>query len=60
MYRAAYDFKATNENALDFKENDLFTVLDSTRDQYWWLVQNGKGQVGFVPANYLKKNEVPL
>ena len=59
MYRALYDFQASEPTALSFETSDQFTVMD-TGDPYWWLVQNGYGQVGFVPANYLQQDEVGL
>ncbi len=57
MYRAIYSYEGHQEHTLDFIENDQFTVMD-TRDQYWWLVQNGFGEIGYVPANYLEADEV--
>ena len=57
MYRAQYDFECTEDQALSFSANDTFTVMD-TSDPYWWLVQNGYGQVGYVPENYLVKDDV--
>ena len=57
MYRAIYSYEGQQEHTLDFIEDDQFTVMD-TRDQYWWLVQNGFGEIGYVPANYLEADEV--
>ena len=57
MYKALYSFEGQDSSALSFTENDCFTVLES-KDQYWWLVQNGSGQVGYVPANYITKDTV--
>ena len=57
MFRAVYDFETQENQALSFTKDDLFTVMD-TSDQYWWLVQNGFGEVGFVPANYLEQDSV--
>ena len=57
MYKALYDFSIEDENGLSFHVNDKFTVLDNG-GPHWWLVQNGTGQVGFVPGNYLATDEV--
>ena len=57
MYRALYPFENDDSNVLCCKAGDKFTVLDSS-DANWWLAQNGKGQVGYVPANYLAIDEV--
>ena len=59
MFRALYEFQSAEPTVLNFEPNDQFTVMDSS-DPYWWLVQNGYGQVGFVPANYLQEDEVSV
>ena len=58
MFQAIYSYKATASNALSFTTKDIFTVVDTSLDKHWWLVQNGKGEVGYVPSNYLSKIEV--
>ena len=60
MYKALYDFTISDENGLSFAANERFTVLDSQKDPHWWLVQNGTGKIGFVPANYLAEDEVSV
>ncbi len=57
MYKAAYQYESQDASSLSFQENDRFTVMD-TSNEFWWLVQNGNGQVGYVPANYLEKDDV--
>ena len=57
MYRAAYTFKGDDNRALSFQEGDKFTVIDRA-DDHWLLAQNGFGQVGYIPANYVVKDEV--
>lgn len=57
MYRALYKFSSSDHGALSFKENDKFTVLEA-RDEHWWLVQNGFGNIGYIPKNYVKLQEV--
>ena len=59
MFRAMYDFTSREATALSFQCSDQFTVMD-TSDPYWWLVQNGYGQIGYVPASYLQQIEVSL
>ena len=60
MYKALYRFESVDENSLSFGENEKFTVLDTSSDPHWWLVQNGTGKLGYVPANYLSKEAVSI
>jgi len=57
MYRAQFAFNSSEAGVLPCVVGDQFTVLDSSTDQ-WWLVQNGQGQVGYVPASYLVADDV--
>ena len=42
------------ENELDLNEGDTVVYLMKHDDnEHWWLVEDGKGQVGYVPAAYL-------
>ncbi|KAK2182728.1 hypothetical protein NP493_340g03079 [Ridgeia piscesae] len=59
MYRALYAFKSDNPNALGFDAGERFTVIDDKKDSHWWLVQNDRDEVGYVPANYVKRDETP-
>lgn len=57
MYRAQFAFVSSEAGALPCAVGDLFTVIDSSNEQ-WWLVQNGNGQIGYVPANYIVADDV--
>jgi len=57
MYRAQFAFDSSEAGVLLFDVGDPFTVID-TSDEHWWLAQNGRGQVGYVPANYLIADDV--
>jgi len=57
MYRAQFVFSSSEASVLPCAVGDQFTVIDSSNDQ-WWLVQNGQGQVGYVPASYLVADDV--
>ena len=59
MYRALYRFNSTDDQALSFEAGDQFTVMDTT-DNNWWLVQNGFGQVGYAPTNYITSDDVSI
>ena len=40
-------------NELDLNERDTVVYLMKHDDnEHWWLVEDGKGQVGYVPAAY--------
>ena len=55
---ATYDYKKNPEspvgNELDVNEGDTLVYLMPNEDnEHWLLVEDGKGQVGYVPATYL-------
>ena len=44
-------------NELDLNESDTVVYLMKHDDNvYWWLVEGGKGQVGYVPVAYVMIN----
>lgn len=49
---ALYDYDATEEGELSFKEGDQIKVLDNSGD--WWMGEL-KGQTGMFPSNYVQK-----
>lgn len=54
MLKALYDFEATLAKTLSFTEGEFFFLQQSNAKQRnWWHVVNKKGQVGFVPSNYV-------
>lgn len=52
---ALYDYEATNETELSFKEGDILTITE--RDGSGWWYAEIDGRVGFTPANYLQVQE---
>lgn len=56
MLKALYNFKATFAKTLSFQENDHFILHQTNAKQKnWWQVINVKGDIGFVPSNYVDK-----
>ncbi|XP_012549543.1 NCK-interacting protein with SH3 domain isoform X1 [Bombyx mori] len=54
MLKALFDFEATLAKTLSFSEGEYFHLQQSnTKQRNWWHVVNRKGQVGFVPSNYV-------
>ena len=53
-YVAAYDYDATAEGDLTFREGDILYVLSCDEDG-WAQAVNVNGQQGTVPMNYLEK-----
>ncbi|KOB75852.1 Transcription initiation factor TFIID subunit 5, partial [Operophtera brumata] len=54
MLKALFDFEATLAKTLSFTEGELFYLQQTnTKQRNWWHVVNRKGQVGFVPSNYV-------
>ncbi|XP_050409446.1 NCK-interacting protein with SH3 domain [Patella vulgata] len=60
MYRALYGYKSSLSDYLSFDASDRFTLLDaenqkSDQQKEWLLAQNGIGELGYVPYNYIEK-----
>ncbi|XP_030038903.2 NCK-interacting protein with SH3 domain [Manduca sexta] len=54
MLKAMFDFEATLAKTLSFSEGEFFYLQQTnTKQRNWWHVVNKKGQVGFVPSNYV-------
>ncbi|XP_063378241.1 NCK-interacting protein with SH3 domain [Cydia fagiglandana] len=54
MLQALYDFEATLAKTLSFTEGEFFYLQQqNVKQRNWWHVVNRKGQVGFVPSNYV-------
>ena len=56
---ATHDYKKNPQspvgNELDVNEGDTLVYLMTNEDkEHWWLAEDGKGQVGYVPATYMK------
>lgn len=58
MYRALYAHKSKLPKYLSFEAGDKFTLVDTSVSDQWFLAQNGLGEIGFVPFNYIKKIQV--
>ncbi|KAI7902689.1 uncharacterized protein BX663DRAFT_510139 [Cokeromyces recurvatus] len=52
---AIHDFKAENEDELNFQNGEAVIVLqnDSGFDDGWWKGQNTKGEIGLFPVNFI-------
>lgn len=55
---AKYDYEHQGPQELDLKKNERYVLLDDTK--HWWKVQNSRGQAGYVPSNYVKKEKPSL
>lgn len=51
--KALYDYQATCDTELTFKEGEVLTVSEQD-DSGWWYCENSSGQTGFVPNNYVE------
>ncbi|XP_049866632.1 NCK-interacting protein with SH3 domain-like [Pectinophora gossypiella] len=59
ILKALYDFEATQSKTLSFTEGEFFFLQQTnSKQRNWWHVVNRKGQVGFVPSNYVASVKV--
>lgn len=59
MLKALYDFSAVYPKTISFEESEFFLLYQtSARQRNWWQVINMKGNIGFVPSNYVMKLKV--
>lgn len=56
MFRALYNYNSTTKGYLTFLKDDEFTLLGQVNGD-WLMAQNGFGEVGYIPANYIQKVE---
>ncbi|KAJ8915086.1 hypothetical protein NQ315_014341 [Exocentrus adspersus] len=55
MLHSLYDFKATYAKTLSFKNNEYFLLHQTnTKHKNWWEVINERGQMGYIPSNYVE------
>ena len=55
---AKYDYAAQGSQELDLRKNERYLLLDDSK--HWWRVQNNRGQSGYVPSNYVKREKPSL
>ncbi|XP_061389219.1 NCK-interacting protein with SH3 domain [Musca vetustissima] len=59
MLKALYDFQAAYPKTISFDEGEYFILYQtSARQRNWWQVVSMKGNIGFVPSNYVMKIKV--
>lgn len=55
MLHSLYDFKATYAKTLSFKTNEYFLLHQTnTKHKNWWEVINERGEMGYIPSNYVE------
>lgn len=57
MFKALYDYKTNLARYLSFQAGDEFTLLENANKD-WFLAQNGFGEIGYIPKNYMAKENV--
>ncbi|XP_060078958.1 NCK-interacting protein with SH3 domain-like [Ylistrum balloti] len=57
MFKALYDYNSSNPKYLSFKAGDRFTIINSSHVD-WFIAQNGFGEVGYIPRNYITHEDV--
>jgi len=57
MYKGLWDYDATDNEELTFKEGDTISVLEQ-QDESWWVgINNRTRQIGMLPSNYVEECE---
>lgn len=55
MLHSLYDFKATYAKTLSFRSNEYFLLHQTnTKHKNWWEVINERGDMGYIPSNYVE------
>lgn len=55
MLHSLYDFKATYAKTISFKANEYFILQQTnTKHKNWWEVINERGDIGYIPSNYVE------
>ncbi|KAF7286376.1 hypothetical protein GWI33_005670 [Rhynchophorus ferrugineus] len=55
MLHSLYDFKATYAKTISFRANEYFILQQTnTKHKNWWEVINERGDVGYIPSNYVE------
>ncbi|NXE85953.1 ES8L3 protein, partial [Cochlearius cochlearius] len=52
LVRALYEFQSRNSQELSVRMGETLQVLDQRKK--WWLVQDSRGEKGYVPSNILE------
>lgn len=62
MLKAMYDFQANYPKTISFDEGEFFILHNqsSVRQRNWWQVVSMKGNIGFVPSNYVTNLKVSV
>ncbi|XP_050299277.1 tyrosine-protein kinase Btk29A isoform X2 [Anthonomus grandis grandis] len=54
---ALYNYKAVEAEDLSLEKNMEYEVIDDSQE-HWWKVRDSKGNIGFIPSNYVKEKEL--
>lgn len=57
LVEATHPFVASNAKQLSFNKHERLKLLQM-HDSGWWIVENEKGEVGLIPANYVRVYDV--
>ena len=55
LYVAKYDCSTTEDTCLNFKKGDLFYVLSTDEEGWWFAKAKNSGQEGYIPNNFVAK-----
>ncbi|KII68353.1 Intersectin-2 [Thelohanellus kitauei] len=58
MVVGLYDFKSDLPQELSFSKNERLAIVGEPIGE-WWTAKNSSGQIGSIPANYVKEVTLP-
>ena len=59
LYEAKYDYSSESDGYLSFKKGDLFSILNTDEEDWWYASDKNTGQEGYIPLNYVTIHEPP-
>lgn len=63
MLKSLYDFESCYPKTISFEEGEFFLQHQTekiAKQRNWWQVVSIRGNIGFVPSNYVMKIKVQL
>ena len=57
LYKVIHDYSARGQDDLSVKVGDQIEVIDKSNPGWWLVKASGTGSKGYLPSNYIAKQE---